>query len=367
MPSESPPGIPLPGNHPAKSVQVNSELRELLMKNARELRDAEQRALEAREENTVLRRELGILRGSQPSDQQVLPVDEKLRNTERELDRLRQEAADKDRALQEKDAEVKRLTTLCQQIGEEHETAVRDANQLLDTVEADARTVSEQRVTIQRLRATLGSMSGLPLSEIEAQRVQAELNRHKGVIETLELKLAHAQESAKGRSEQDQGVLEQLRTNAAIIKDQSKEIGRLADQVRVLKAEKESLAKMVQPEPGASGDKEQVRRMKDQLLQNAVVISRLEDELKLAKMSSTPMGPEEETRTRETMEQEILRLRERNTMLEVEAKAYATSVFSLRDELWQAMVVNRQSQAQKDEGLEEQIKSLQKVRQRQGL
>eukprot|EP00961_Rhodomonas_salina_P289837 3916254-Rhodomonas_salina.2 len=49
------------------------------------------------------------------------------------------------------------------------------------------------------------------------------------------------------------------------------------------------------------------------------------------------------------MEQEILRLRERNTMLEVEAKAYATSVFSLRDELWQVSALPLLSLSPDDE------------------
>ncbi len=67
------------------------------------------------------------------------------------------------------------------------------------------------------------------------------------------------------------------------------------------------------------------------------------------------------------MEQEILQLRERNNMLEVEAKAYAASVFSLRDELWQAMVVNRQMKAADNAEPDLQVKSLQKQRQKAGF
>eukprot|EP00961_Rhodomonas_salina_P289836 3916254-Rhodomonas_salina.1 len=47
--------------------------------------------------------------------------------------------------------------------------------------------------------------------------------------------------------------------------------------------------------------------MKDQLLQNAVVISRLEDELKLAKMSSTPMVSPELGARRSWLKMERLR------------------------------------------------------------
>ncbi len=70
------------------------------------------------------------------------------------------------------------------------------------------------------------------------------------------------------------------------------EIGRLLEQVRLLKAKKENLVKLVQPEKQAmTRETEMIKHMKNQLrvLHNAVVISCLEDKLKLAQLSTDPM------------------------------------------------------------------------------
>mmetsp|Transcript_13400 Transcript_13400/g.30931 ORF Transcript_13400/g.30931 Transcript_13400/m.30931 type:complete len:364 (+) Transcript_13400:3-1094(+) len=337
------------------AIEVNAELRELYIKATRQLRESEARELRLQDDLRQKGRELSLARSQE--------------GAMREVEGLR-------RDLERSDAEIGNLRSIVKRVGEEHARTLDDLASSLQVAQNAQLEPAKKDVRIQNLESALSWAIGDGAAEVERQRLTAENSRLHTQVALLDVRLAGALAARTGVVDEQESVRKQLRDNASVISQQSREIARMADKGRILSLEKDRLLEQVrsgtsaphqeQPKDGGMS----VADLHERLLEKDMALSALKHQLHQAALDAQNTAPGQGAQAQMAQREEILAVRERNILLETDLKVHSTLTEELREELWQIKASKDSAMRTtklNGESLSQQGQSLQDYRKQRGF